>query len=467
MKTKVDPAAENEVALSVEIPADAVRRAYDRTLSALRNELEIPGFRKGRVPRNMVVAHFGEDVIREQTLEDAIPRWGEEAMKDAGVFESAVSTSDLSTGPLDENADYSFTLRVQTMPTPVLGDYMGVEAPKRAAEVTDEQIDAQMDLNRERLAQLQPVEGRPTQAGDYVIMDLEARSSGKTMKEAQGKGQMFQLGDTQLIPGFEEQMYGLSVGDEKEFSLTLPDDYRDARLAGQEADFKAKVVEIKEKVLPALDDAFAADVSDFTTLADLRADIAQRMETIAAEAAERDFRSAVVDKVTDGATVSVPKVMIDREAHRLYHELEEDVTKRGVNMNAYLGVIEKTKEEAEAGLRPRAEQDIKRRLVLNEIAKAEGLSVSDDDIVAAIKHDAEVWGRDYLELLGDIRKAGRQDDLRAELLVVKTIDFLVAKAVPTEMTASEVAAVEAAEDEAATVEAAIEEAADASPEQAE
>lgn len=469
MKTKVEPAAENEVELSVEIPADAVKKVYERTVSAFRHELQIPGFRKGHVPRGMVVAHVGEQVIREQTLEDAIPAWGDAALRDAGLHENVVGTSDLKADPLDENADYRFSIKVQLMPTPTLGEYKGLEVPKRKVEVSEEQVDAQMAQLQERLATLQPVEDRPVQSGDFVLMDVDGSHDGKPIPDAQGKNQMFEVGNAQLIPGFEEEIVGVAPGEEKTFELTFPDDYQAQDLAGEKATFTVEIKEIKAKVAPEFDDAFATDISEFETLAELRADLRKRMEAAAADTSDSDFRTAAVDRAVDNATVRVPQVLIDREAHRLYHDLEKSIGERGITMEAYLSVLEKTEQEAEEGMRPQAERILKRRLVLDAIAAAEHLSATDDDIAAAVKHDAEAMGGDYLQLLSDIRKSGRQEQLRAELLVVKTVDYLAENAVEVEMTdADEAAAEEVEADEAAAeaVEDAVEAVEDAADEAA-
>ncbi len=402
----------------------------------------------------MIVSHFGEQLIREQALEEAIPKWGDAALREAGLYEDVVGTSDVSAEPLDENADYTFSVRVQLMPTPELGQYKDLEVPKRKVEITDEQVDAQLGQLQERLATLQPVEDRPVQNDDFLLLDVAGVMDGKPIPDAQGTDQMFQVGSAQLLPGFEEQLVGMTQGEEKTFQLRFPDDYQNQELAGEEATFTVQLKEIKAKSVPDLDDAFAADVSEFETLEALRADLRTRMEAVAADAAQRDFRTAAVDRAVEHARVSVPRAMIEREAHRMYHDLEEDIRGRGISMEAYLGIIEKTKEEAEEGMRPQAERVLKRRLVLDAIAQAEQLSVSDDDIIAAVKHDAEVMGGDYLKLLADIRKAGRQEQLRAELLVIKTVDFVAEHAVATEMTEADEAAAEAAAGDEAAPEAA-------------
>jgi trigger factor len=433
VKTNVSPTAENEVELTVEVPAETVKKAYDRTLSRLRENVQLPGFRKGRVPHALLVQNLGAEYIRGETLEAALPEWGDAALRDAGLYDDAVGTSDLQMGALDETAGYTFSLKVQMMPTPTLGEYKGLEVPKRAVEITDAQIDAQLAMLQERLATLQPVEGRPVQAGDFVLIDYEGRQDGEPIEGAQGSDQMVEIGRGNLIPGFEDAVVGLGAGEETTVDVTFPDDYQAEHLAGKPAAFTISVKEVKQKVVPDLDDAMAADVSEFETMDELRADVRGRLQAAAEAGARREFRAAAVDKVAELATVAVPSTMIDREAHRLYHDLEETVGERGLTMEVYLGVLEKTEEEVEEELRPQAETIVKRRLVLEAVAEAEGLSVSDDEITEAVKRDAEALGRDHLQLLADLRESGRQEALRAELLVAKAVDFIADAAVPIDM----------------------------------
>ena len=446
MKTKVNPTGDNEVELSVEVPAEDVRKAYDRTVAKIREEMQLPGFRKGRVPVNLVIQNVGADFIRGEALEDAIPEWGDLALKESGLWEDAVGTSDLQVGPLDESADYSFTLKVQTMPTPTLGEYKGLEVPRREVEVSDDQVSAQLAMLQERLANLQPVEDRAVQQGDFVLMDLSGSRDGEPIEGAQGKDQMYEVGRGNLIPGFEEELVGLKAGDEKTFDVTFPDDYHAEDLAGAAAQFTVTVKEIKEKVVPELDDAFAADVSEFETMDELRGDVRERLTAASEAGVQREFRAAAVEKAVEHATIAVPSTMIDREAHRLYHQLEERVGEQGLTMEVYLGVLQKTEEDIEEEMRPQAEFVIKRQLVLEKIAETEGLEVTDEDITEVVKNDAEALGRDYLQLLADLEKSGRREALRDEMLVAKAADFVADSAVAVPMTEAEEAAAEESAD---------------------
>ncbi len=446
MKTKVNPTGENEVELSVDVPVAAVRQAYDRAVAKVRQEMQLPGFRKGRVPVDLVIQNVGADFIRGEALEDAIPEWGDEALRAAGLYDDAVGTSDLQVGPLDETADYSFSLKVQTMPVPALGEYKGLEVPKREVAITDDQVSAQLTMLQERLASLQPVEDRAVRTGDFVLMDLSGARDGEPIEGAQGKDQMYEVGRANLIPGFEEELTGVMPGEDKSFDITFPEDYHAEELAGQPATFTVSVKEIKEKVVPELDDAFAADVSEFETMDELRADIRERLQAAAEEGVKREFRAAAVEKAVEHATMAVPSTMVDREAHRLFHQLEERVGEQGLTMDVYLGVLEKTPEDIEEEMRPQAEFIIKRQLVLEAIAEAEKLEVTDDDIAEVVKRDAEAIGRDHLQLLADLEKSGRREALRDEMLVAKAADFVADAAVAVPMTEAEEAAAEESAD---------------------
>jgi trigger factor len=284
------------------------------------------------------------------------------------------------------------------------------------------------------------------QTGDFVLMDLSGARDGEPIEGAEASDQMYEVGKANLIPGFEEELVGVKPGEEKSFDITFPEDYHAEELAGQPATFTVGVKEIKEKVVPELDDAFAADVSEFETMDELRADVRERLEAAAEEGAQREFRAAAVEKAVEHATIGVPSTMVDRESHRLFHQLEERVGEQGLAMDVYLGVLEKTPEDIEAEMRPQAEFIIKRQLVLEAIAEAEKLEITDDDIAAVVKRDAEALGRDHLQLLADLEKSGRREALRDEMLVAKAADFVADAAVPVPMTEAEVAAAEESAD---------------------
>ncbi len=430
MRTDVKSIEENEVLLTVEIPSDVVKTSYERTLSRLARETQVPGFRKGRVPRQIVLQRLGEDYVRNQTLNDALPDWYESALTESHV--DAVSVPEIDFDAFDQEAEFSFTAKVQVRPTPVLGEYLGVHVPRRSVEVTDAQVEAQLAMLQERLASLTPVEGRAVAPDDFVLLDLEGTSDGKPIDGAKASDYMTQVGHGRLVPGFEDNLEGMVVGEDKEFGITFPDDYQAEELRGKDAVFKVHVKEIKTKVVPALDDAFAADASEFATIAELRADVRSRLETAQEASARREFAAGVVDAVVANAVVTVPPAMVERETHELLHDLESTIGEQGLTMDAYLAALQKTAEEVEQEMRPRAEHIVKRRLVLEAVSEAEQLAVSDDELRERIKADAQALGREPEQLVIDVWASGRQDLMRAELLMAKTVDFLVEHAVAVE-----------------------------------
>ncbi len=435
MKTEVKSVAENEVMLEVEVPQEEVQRRYEQTLRRLAREVSLPGFRKGKVPVQMVINRLGEDYVRSQTLEDFLPEWYDTALHDTEV--DAVSMPELDLQQLTLDQPFSFTAKVQVRPTPTLGVYKGLTVPKRSLEVTDEQVETQLGLVRERFASLKPVEDRPVQTGDFVVLDISASSEGKEIEGAAATDYMLQVGSGQFVPGFEDNLVGLATGEHRSFEIVFPSDYPAEELRDKPAVFAVDVKEIKEKVVPDLSDEFAKDVSEFETLAELRADVRERLQKMQTAAVEREFRSLAVDAAVGTATLSVPPAMVEREAHALYHDLEANVGEQGLTMDVYLKATEKTAEEVEAELKPRAEMNVRRRLVLDAIREAEGIEVSDEEVRERIKADAVLLGRDPDQLVIDLYASGRHGIVRDELLMAKTIDFLVEQAVATEMTADD------------------------------
>ena len=438
MKTEVKPVAENEVELAVEVPTTDVQAKFEKTLSKLARETTVPGFRKGKVPRQIILSRLGEDYVLSQTLNDFLPEWYENAVDEADI--EPVSVPEIDFDAFNGKEPFAFTAKVQVRPEPTLGQYTGLEVPKESVEVTDAQVDAQLAMLQERFASLKPVEGRAAKKGDFAQIDFEGVVGGEPLEGARAEDYMLEVGHGNLIPGFEDQLEGLTAGETKTFELTFPEDYHAEELQGKPVTFTVTMKEIKEKDVPALDDDFAKEASEFETIDELRADVRTRLEAARESMVERDFRSGVVQAAVDNATVNVPPAMVDRQAHALYHELEEAVGERGMEMAQYLEALDKSAEEVEADMRPRAEAEVKRGLVLAAIRDAEHVEVSDDELRARIMEDAELLQRDPNQLVLDVYASGRQNLLRDELVVAKTVDLLVEQAVAVAPEAGETVA---------------------------
>jgi len=427
VKTEVKPVAENEVELAVEVPRGDVEAKVERTISRLQRETNVPGFRKGRVPRQIVLSRLGQDYVLSQTLNDFLPEWYESAVDEAEI--DPVSQPEIDFGDFTGNDDFAFTAKVQVRPEPTLGQYTGLEVVKDPVEVSDAQIDAQLAMLQERFASLKPVEGRPAAKGDFVQIDFAGTLDDAPLEGAQADDYMLEVGQGNLIPGFEEHLEGLAAGETTSFDIVFPDDYQAEDLRGQNVTFAVTMKEIKEKVVPPLDDEFARQASEFDTLAGLRDDMRERLLKAREQMVEREFRGRVIEKAVENATVTIPSAMIDRQAHALYHELESTIGERGLEMAGYLEALGKTEAEVEAELRPRAEAEVRRGLVLAAIRDAEKVEVSDEELRARIMEDAELLQRDPNQLVLDVYASGRQTMLRDELVIAKTVDFLVDHAV--------------------------------------
>ncbi len=442
MKTEVKPVAENEVELAVEVPRDDVEAKVERTMSRLQRETNVPGFRKGKVPRQIVLNRLGQDYVLSQTLNDFLPEWYESAIDEADI--DPVSQPEIDFGDFTGHEDFAFTAKVQVRPEPTLGQYTGLEVVKDAAEVSDAQVEAQLAMLQERFASLGPVEGRAAAKGDFVQIDFAGTLDGAPLEGAQADDYMLEVGQGNLIPGFEEHLEGLAAGESTTFDIVFPDDYQAEELQGKNVTFSVTMKEIKEKVVPALDDEFAQQASEFDTLAALRDDMRERLTKAREQMVDREYRSRVIEKAVENATVSIPSAMIDRQAHALFHELESTIGERGLEMAGYLEALGKTEEEVEAELRPRAEAEVRRGLVLAAIRDAEKIEVTDEELRARIMEDAELLQRDPNQLVLDVYASGRQNMLRDELVIAKTVDFLVEHAVALAPAPSD----EAAADEA-------------------
>jgi len=427
VKTEIKSAADNEIVLAIEVPHEDVTTRIERTTGRLASQTNLPGFRPGKAPRAMIVQRLGEEYILVQTLEDALGEWVLEALIATDV--DPVSTPEVDYDEFTGKGPFAFTARFQVRPDVVLGAYKGVEVPRPVAEVTDAQVDAQLAMLQERFATLKPVEGRALAVDDFAELDFEGSVDGEPLEGAQAEGYMLQVGSGNLIPGFEEAIVGMAAGDEKEFDLTFPDDYRAEELHGKQVTFKVAVKEIKEKAVPDLDDELASQASEFDTLAELRGFMHARIDEGLKANAEREYRGRVITKVVDNASVSVPSAMTERQAHALYHELESSVGERGMEMDQYLEAIEKTAEEVEHELHPRAEAIVKQSLVIAAVRDVEQVEVTDEEVREYLTQEAQVLEQEPTQHILEAAKAGRQDEIRAELVMAKTVDFLVENAI--------------------------------------
>jgi trigger factor len=430
VKTTVTELPESRVRVQAEVPADEVEARVQDTARRLGRDLKMPGFRKGKVPAPMVIQRVGRDYVLDETVRGTLGRWYVEALDASGIH--PVGDPDVDLGDLPQPGNpLTFTIEIGVRPTAQLGDYKGIEAPKREPEASEEAVQAELDALRERSARLDTVE-EPAGDGDFVVMDYVGSIEGEVFEGGEGRDQLLELGSGQLIPGFEEQLKGAKAGEERTVNVTFPDDYGAEHLAGKEAAFAVTVKEVKRKNLPELDDEFASDQLGFDTLDELREDIASKLREADEQRADAEYREAVLDAVVAGAAVSVPDTLIDARARELWERMLHSLGHQGISKDAYLQIAGKAEEEILEEAKPDAEQALRREAVIAAVIEAEQIEASDGDVLAALQASATREGATPEKLRQRLESAGRLDELREDLAQRAAIDYLVEHATPIE-----------------------------------
>jgi trigger factor len=428
---------DSRVRVDVEVAPDAVEREVKSAAQALGRDLKISGFRKGHVPPQVVLQRVGREAVLDEAVRRGLPSWYEEALSEARL--ATVGDPSLNLGDLPEQGSpLSFSIEVGIRPPAKLGDYKGLEVGRREPELSDEQVQEEIERRRESLASLETVE-RAAQNGDFVVIDFLGRIDGEPFEGGEGRGYLLELGSGRFIPGFEEQLTGASASDEREVSVSFPEDYGAEEVAGKDAVFSVTVKEIKEKRLPELDDDFAAEAGGFDSVEDMRADIETKLREAEERVIEQEFRQAAVDAAAANATVDLPKELIHSKAHEMWHETAHRLQHQGVDPARYLQLVNKTEEDLVVEAEPEAEQALKREAVLAAIVEHAKIEVSDEEAFDALrdvaarssdKVDEDALRRSFERAKED----GRDDVLREDIAMRKAVDLLVdsAKAIPAE-----------------------------------
>src|SRR3954464_12048121 len=428
VKTTVTELPESRVRVDAEVPPDELERSMQRTARQLGASMRIPGFRKGKVPPPVVIRRVGREAVLDETVREAIGRWYVDAIGAAKI--APVGDPKLDLGDLPgEGQPLTFSIEIGVRPTAQLGEYDGVEVGRREATVDDAQVDAELQSLRERAARVETVE-RPAQVGDFVVMDYEGRVGGELFEGGAGRDQMIELGSGRLIPGFEDQLQGASAGEQREVNVTFPDEYPAEQLKGADATFAVTVKEVKEKVLPELDDDFALDQAGFDSLDELKADIRTKLAEADERQIESAFREAVVDAVVKEAQVDVPEALVDARARELWERMLHSLSHQGINRDAYLQIAGKSEEDLLEEAKPDAEQALRREAVIAAVIEKEGIEPSDGDVLDALQSSAARESTTPEKLRDRLQQAGRMDELKADLAQRLAVDWLVEKAKP-------------------------------------
>ncbi|HEU5105383.1 MAG TPA: trigger factor [Solirubrobacterales bacterium] len=433
MQTTLKELPNSRVEVEAEVPAGDVEKATSRAARAMAKEMRMPGFRAGKAPPSLVIQRLGFGSVLQEAIRDALPEWYEQALLDTGVAPIGDPSIEMVSAPEDEGEPLTFKFQVGVRPPAELGNYKGLEVGKEEKEVPDEVVDTEVERVREGFARLEQVE-REGAEGDSLLIDFEGFVDGSAFQGGAAEDYLLALGSGQLIEGFEEQLVGAKAGEEREVKVTFPADYQAEHLAGKDAVFKVKVKEVREKVLPELDDDFASDASEFDTLEELRADIREKVGAALGSRAEEDFRMAAIDAAVAEATVEVPEELATARATERWERMERQLAGRGMDPNQFLQMQGKTRDELIEETKPDAEKELKREAVVTAIAAAEGIEVSEEEMVEALEHSAEHERTTPEKLLERLRENGRDAMIREDLQARKAIELVAeaAKPIPKE-----------------------------------
>ena len=429
MNVKSTEQEKNTAKIVVEIEKQEFEAALNKAYNKCKRDIAVPGFRKGKAPRKVVEGMYGAKVFYEDAVNEIFPE----------IYTKAVTEQQLkavggpSVSAMDETEDGAIVLTIETAlyPEVTLGDYKGIEVPKAAVAVTDEDVEAEVDRMAERNSRIETVE-RPAQEGDTVVLDFEGFDNGVAFEGGKGENYSLKLGSHSFVPGFEEALVGLSAGDEKAIDVTFPENYT-PELAGKPVVFQCKIHEVKETIVPEKDDEFAKDVSEFDTLEELRADIRSRLTKERQENADRAFENAAVEKAAANMTCDIPACMIDEQVDKHLDQFAYQLQMSGMSMEDYAKMMGGDLSSLRASMRPMAETTVRSNVLLSAIVEAEKIEVSDEELEAEYNRAAE----QYQMEVEKVKAAISAESLKADLAAKKAVKLIVDNAVAVEPAAQE------------------------------
>ena len=415
----------NKVKLGMTISAEDFDKAVDKAYLKLRKTITVPGFRKGHAPKGVIEKAYGWYVFVDDAFDEAYPAVYEAAVKEHDV--KPVDRPDITILSAEKGEDVAFEAVVTVMPEVSLGQYKGIEVEKQEYNVTDEMVNAEIECERENVARMIDVE-RPVENGDEVELDYFGTVDGVKFEGGTAEHQTLVIGSGMFIPGFEEQMIGMNVGEEKDLNVKFPDEYHSEELKGKDAVFHVKVHAVRVKELPEADDEFAKDVSEFNTIAELRDHKKEELEKKAMNEAKAKKENDVIEKAVANATVDIPDVMIDRQADRMLNDIRYRLSMQGISLEDYCKYTGTKTEVMKAEMKNEAERRVKTQLVLDAIMKAEGIKAENDEVEKKIDEYCAQFddkAEEFKAKLNEDDKAYFED----QVLLDKTINMLVDSAI--------------------------------------
>ena len=426
MSVQVENLEKSMAKLTIEVSAEKLEEALQEAYNRQKNRISLPGFRKGKVPRNMVEKMYGPEIFYEDAANLLIQKEYGAAVKESG--EDVVSQPEIDIVQLEKGKPFIFTAEVAVKPEVTLGKYMGVTVTKIDTTVTDEEVDAEVERQRENNARSITIEDRPVADGDTTVIDFEGFVDGEAFEGGKGENYPLTIGSHSFIDTFEDQIIGMNIGDEKEINVTFPEEYHAEELKGKPATFKVKVNEIKEKQLPELDDDFAQDVSDFDTMDAYKESLVSQLKERKANEAKVKKEDEAMEKIIEAAKMDIPEAMINTQVNRMAEDFARRLQQQGLSIEQYFQYTGMTAEKIIDDMKPEALTRIKSRLVLEAIVKAENIEVSDDEVNAELQKMADMYKME-LDKVKELMGEAEMKQVKEDLAVQKAVDLIVDTAV--------------------------------------
>lgn len=428
MSVQVETLEKSMAKLTIEVSAEEFETALDKAYKKNKNKISLPGFRKGKAPRAMIEKMYGTGVFYEDAANDLIPGAYESAAKESEL--EIVAQPSIDVTQIEKGKPFIFTATVAVKPEVTLGDYKGIEVAKKTAEVTDEELQAEIDKVRESNSRMITVEDRAVQDGDITTIDFEGFVDGEPFEGGKGENYPLTIGSHSFIDNFEEQLIGKNIGEETEVNVTFPEQYQAEELQGKPAVFKVTIKEIKVKELPELDDDFAQDVSEFDTVDEYKEDLKKKLLENKEAALKREKEEDVVGKIIENATMEIPDPMVDTQVRQMVQEFSQRIQSQGLSLQQYMQFTGMTPESLTNELQPQALKRIQSRLVLEAVVAAENIETSDEDLEKELEKMAEMYQMEadkLKELVGEEEKKQIALDLAVQKAVELVVDAAVEK----------------------------------------
>ncbi len=423
MSIQVEKLEHNMAKLTIEVSAEDFDAAVNKAYLKNKNKISIPGFRKGKVPRQMVEKMYGKEVFFEDAANIVIPEAYDKAFDECE--EEIVSAPEIDVTQLEAGKPFVFTATVALKPAVTLGAYKGVEVEKVSTEVTDEELEEAIQKELEQQSRMVPVEGRAIKDGDQISLDFDGSVDGVAFDGGKSENYSLTIGSGAFIPGFEEQLIGKNAGEECEVNVTFPEDYHAEELAGKAAVFKCKIHEIKEKQVPALDEDFIDDAGEFDSVDAYKEDLKKKLTEKKEKSAKDEKQEKVLDVIIEAATMDVPDAMVDTECKAQVNQFAQQLRMQGMNIEQYFMFTGLTKEKMAEQVRPRAEKKIKSTLVLEAVAAAEKMEASEEEVNKEIEDMAKEFKMDNLK---DTLRDEDMKNIKKDIVLKKALDFVTENA---------------------------------------